>query len=651
MEPEKKFVSLNSTKNIVKEVFERKKILTEGISTLLTHFRHPPKVVSNEVKISFPKSMLLPPAIDIGTSSIKLVQMAMRKDSNLDIARIDQEGYDAVPRYDSVVNLKKTLQRIIERNKVRGDCLLTIFTKEVLFFNVVFPPMSEFELTAAVKFKVSQLKPFGVGADDVFFRFIRLDDGGMVLGRQSQCKIIIICVLRETIKKWISLFDSVGLRPISIEVPALSLINLNKFSKKAGLETVKNNEVILWLDIGEEESFIGIEKGTKLNFARSLSLTSKKMTETVAVHCGVEVGQAKELMSKYGLIFWAPDKKITPFFEAGEEVEETNDKSKKVYYGLISLLENLVVDIEHSFKYFSYQVTQSQITKFDRVVLCGGGANLKNLVQFLTARLGVSVEPYNPFKIFSLMNIGESLRNRFINMGVNFTVCTALAAGQGIDTSQRISLLVQKRSEFAQFCFQSLKKKTVLAGILVGLIGVGFLGVQIGKAAFYKSKMSFYTRQVKEIKARLGVLQRMELELSKEKAEIMGTKNLLDSRVRLLKDGVRRPDEFSAVLGEIARLLPEEIWITELKYEDNEVTLTGSTTNTSLISQLIASIKESSFFISADFSYTQKEPAAEIYKFEIVSVVAGESTDKEFDEGEGLQNLYKNNKLQAPNNK
>ncbi|UCD14990.1 MAG: pilus assembly protein PilM [Candidatus Omnitrophota bacterium] len=570
-----------------------------------------------------PKSKLLPPAIDIGTSSIKLIQLAVDREDNLGIARIDQESYAALPRYDSVVNLRKTLQKLISRNKVRGECAFTIFTKEALFFNVVFPPMSDFELDAAVKFKISQLKPFGASADQVFYKFIRLDEAGTVLGRLSQCKVLIICVLQETIKKWVSLFEDMGLRPINIEVPPLSLVNLNKFSERAGLETVKKQEVILWLDIGAEESFLIIEKGGKLSFARSLALTSKKMTETVARHCNVELSQARELTHKYGLIFWSPDKKIPPFFEAeGGGVPETEDKSRRVYYGLISLLENLVVDIEHSFKYFSYEVTQSQIIKFDRLILSGGGSNLKNLVQFLTAKLGVPVQQYNPFKIFSISNAIESQKTRFINMPVNFVVCAGLAAAQRIDESQRVNLLFRERSEFVSFCVRALKKKTVQVGIGAVLVAVVFLGIQIGKAAVYKSRMRALMGKVKETKSRLGLLQGMQLELSKEEAELTGEKDLLEARLRLLKEGVRKPDKFSDALQEIARLLPEEIWITELKYEDNKLILTGSTINTNLISGLIEKIRGSPLFISADFSYTQREPAAEIYKFEIITIVA-----------------------------
>ena len=54
-------------------------------------------------------------------------------------------------------------------------------------------------------------------------------------------------------------------------------------------------------------------------------------------------------------------------------------------------MENLFVDVVHSFKSFTYQAGTPQIQKFDRVFLCGSAARLPGIAAYLENRLGAPV--------------------------------------------------------------------------------------------------------------------------------------------------------------------------------------------------------------------------------------------------------------------
>jgi len=99
-----------------------------------------------------------------------------------------------------------------------------------------------------------------------------------------------------------------------------------------------------------------------------------------------------------------------------------------------------------------------------------------------------------------------------------------------------------------------------------------------------------------------------------KKAKLAGRLNLLDA-------SVRKPEEFSKALVEIAGLLPEEIWATRLTYSDKKLNITGSTSDMNLIMQLIEALKSSENFSEATFSYSQKDPKSEVYNFEVITEV------------------------------
>jgi len=398
----------------------------------------------------------------------------------------------------------------------------------------------------------------------------------------------------------VSLFREIGLRPIAIEVAPISLVSLDEFRKTAPAQ----DEIVMWLDIGAEESALVIARGGTLYFCRTLAFTSQHMRRQIIQHAGVSEKEAEELKKEYGLMFWSPDKKASVFLEEGQAPRSPEDKPSIVYHSIISSLENLVVDIEHSFKYFSYQVTQSQISKFDRVILSGGGSNLKNLERFLSVRLGVPVEKISPF-----------------SLPAEFGACAALVAGQRIDEARRINLIPKETKKGVEFVAEHLKEKPVrVAALIVGL-ALLLIVMQIARTGFYCWKMGAFTKKVRGAQVQLSRLQSNQLKLAEEEGALLEKKAKLAGRLNLLDASVRKPEEFSKALVEIAGLLPEEIWATRLTYSDKKLNITGSTSDMNLIMQLIEALKSSENFSEATFSYSQKDPKSEVYNFEVITEV------------------------------
>jgi len=593
--------------NIVKEIFEKQKQAVDKVSTIFTHFRPASKAVL------FPKPKTaslpagLPAAVDVGTSSIKIVQLAQGSGSELEIIAIDREQYSS--------DRHEFLKRIISRNKIGPEVIASISAKEVQVYNFSFPQMSEEELKQAIRWKVAQTKPFGLSLEAVVYSYIK---GQKLPGLKTpQQRVLVACAAKETVQRTISLFSELSLKPIAIEVAPISLINLAAGKKSF----TSDNSVTLWLDLGAEESTLVIAKTGSLCFWRPLTFTSQHLTNQIAKALGVSEPEAEKLKKEQGFSFWSPDKKSSVFLKENKDSKQKEDLSQIVYRSLVSALENLVVDIEHSFKYFSYQVTQSQITKFDKVILAGGGANLKNLDRFLNSRLEVPVERASPLLSFKVPATLREQKRQFFTAPAEFSVASGMALASQVDQEERINLLPQEEKKGLELLTSHLKERPVkIAALAVGL-AIFLILIQVFRVGFYGWKTNSFNKKVRSAQSSLSALQSKQLKLAEKEGQLLERKIVLESRLAILDSAVRRPEEFSKVLAQVATLLPEEIWVTKLLYLEEKISLTGSTSDLNLVTQLIETLKQSDDFTEVVFNYTQKEPKSNVYNFEITAQV------------------------------
>ena len=471
----------------------------------------------------------LPLAIDIGTLSIKLLQLAT-------VPSTDELKVVCVDKID---NQRQALENLIKRSSKISSNTSTCFSADsVQAYDLTFPQMPPKELEEAIHLKIKQLKPFGLSIEEVEYRFIEF--GSLLQQESLEQKILLFCVSKQLIKERVELLKKVGLKAAAIGIEPCALINAYNHDKDR-----PKNEVIAWLDLGAKTSSLAISKNQTLCFIKPLAQTSSYAAN----------------------------------------------------------LENLVVDVEHSFKNFSYQITRSQITKFDRLVLSGEGSNLKNLDRLLSEKLKVPVQ-----------------RIQYLTLAPEFATCLGLA--QTEQTKNQINFLSKQEKKLSkEFVTQWIKEKPLKAIVLVLAFVFLLIGSQAIKAAFYSQKLNSLSSAVKQAKLKLTQLQTKQLKITKESGVLQEKNAVLKARLDFLENALGAPHKFSEILFQIAALLPKEVWIKQLTYSKNELTLSGSTADISLPMQMLESLKASENITNAIFIYSQKEINAKIYNFEITAEI------------------------------
>jgi type IV pilus assembly protein PilM len=599
--------------NIVKKVFDRPGARVDRISPLFTHFKKVPKTkVKKPVKVSAPKSgaKRLSAAIDFGSSRIKLLQIAQGKSGEFEVALMDEELLSPDPNSAQILKSKQALEKILSRNPISPQVIVGLPAKETQTFNFTFPAMSEEELREAVKWKIKQIRPFDLGEDMVKYAILRWDTAPSIPVQGRQQKVTVVCVSNDNLSQKTTLLNEAGLKPLSIHASALTLIR----TKYLGNVSKTADEVVLWLDLGAEESVFIVEKGGVVYFLRNLSVTGQQLTRQVSQACRVDEKNAEELKIRHGLNYWTPQLQNNAVSE-----EDRKNPSVPVCLALISILENLVTDIEHSFKFFSYQVTQSQISKFDRVILTGGAANLKKIENFLSDRLAVPVEKLNPFSSIRMQEALKNQRTNPLEDGLKFASALGLALVQRPDSSKLFNFIgVEKKRSGPNPILQKLSQPKFITAFAVGVCLI-LIAPQMATVTFYKKEADSVTRRVKTSREELKQRQSNQLDFAEQERVLLEKKAALDERIALFAQSRRDdPHGFSGLLVKLATLVPEEVWVTKLAYSEKKLVLVGSTFKNEYVMNFLENLKKPEEFSDVVFNYTKRTATSSIFSFEVM---------------------------------
>ena len=608
-------MSPDKDNNIVKKVFDRSGTRPDKVSPLFTHFKNQPKQKSKPAKAAAaPKShgKRLPVAIDFGVSRIKLVQLAQDSKGGIEVVLMDEEPLSEDGAAAPGAKNKQALEKLLSRNSVGSQAIVGLPAKETQTYNFTFPSMTDEELREAVRWKIKQLRPFDMDEANVRYALLRWEQPTLNPIPGAQQRVTVVCVSGSNVAWKTALLSEVGLKATAVHVSPLSLIQTKRYSSSA-----KNpNEVALWLDLGAEESVCIVEKGGVVYFLRNLSLTGRQMTRQVAQNCRVDERSAEDLKTLHGLDYWSPQFQNT----ALSEEEKAKNPSASVCFALVSLLENLVLDIEHSFKSFSYQVSQSQITKFDRIILTGGAANLKKIDRFLADRLAVPVEKMDPFLSLQILDSLRSKRPNLAEDGVRFASVAGLALSYVTGASGNPNLMAQSRKKSASIGSQ-IKARPKLAGALVGIMGVMLVAPQVARTLYYKKEVTAWSQKVKNKRAEIKERQTSQLELAEEERKLLEKIAALEEKHDLFRMAVRDKKRFSASLARLATLLPEEVWVNKLSYAERRLVLVASTARSEAMIRFLDDLRKPEDFSDVVFNYTKRDIKSSVFSFEVMMTV------------------------------
>jgi len=405
-----------SKPNIVKTIFDRAS--KKSISSLFTHkatgaVSAGPGEKSTKERFFIKK--LFPFGLDIGTDSIKIVQPALGQDGQIKIAKLiieklpkpAQEG----PK-ERIRLLQDILKKILEDNGLKGDCFIAAPRRCVRIDFIKLPEIPQNEIEKALQWEMKQVIHQDISEISWDYNELKNQKAKLLPDRIG---ILAVSAPKKDIFEYLALLQSQGLSPLAADIEPLANLAALDYAGET-----RPDETALFLDFGAGETSLNIICNRELISTRSIGVTGDSLTKAVSEYCKAPLESAEVLKKTFGIAALDKEQDTTEPAKK-EDIARLADKALSVRNAILPQLEDMVQDIEHTFKHFSYQMAQSQITRFDRLILSGGLSYLRGLAPFLRNRLHVDVDIIDSLAPFSPLEKYVATVNPIVlqNYGVN----------------------------------------------------------------------------------------------------------------------------------------------------------------------------------------------------------------------------------------
>lgn len=314
--------------------------------------------------------------LDISDLSLKLIKLKKRGKffglSSFSEVEIPP-GLIKEGKIENEEKLVKIIKKVIK--EVKGDQLKTKYVvaslpEEKAFLQVIqMPRMTKEELAKAVPFQAENYVPLAI--EKVYLDFQVVPP---VFDHLDHLNVLIAALPKKTVDPYFSLLKKAGLKPLALEIESQAI-------SRALVEKGVSSEPLLLLDIGATRISFMIFSGYSLRFTSSIPVSSQKFTEIISKNLKVDLEQAEKLKIKKGI--------------------QASKRDNKIFEILIPALTDLTEQIKKYLSYYQTHAFHEHLPPDGKVVkkafLCGGGANLKGLADFLSSELKLQVELGNPW--------------------------------------------------------------------------------------------------------------------------------------------------------------------------------------------------------------------------------------------------------------
>jgi Tfp pilus assembly PilM family ATPase len=221
----------------------------------------------------------------------------------------------------------------------------------------------------------------------------------------------------------------------------------------------------LLASLGNGTLDLALVSGTDLYFARSVSTALVKRNQTLATALGINESQAEALIHKHC------DLGLALRTVQSTDVDRVTRPLLPMYESLPTLLSGVVTLCK----------AQARLNELnlDRVLLTGGAADTKGLVDFLADRMHVEVSRWNPSEMVEIGGLADAEAEQLERDGCAATIVIGLALGAADNSLYALEILTsdakKKRDFLERGIFHILMGVAAAAYIVLSLVVMGGL--------------------------------------------------------------------------------------------------------------------------------------------------------------------------------
>lgn len=345
--------------------------------------------------------------LDISDLSLKLVRLKKRGNS-VKLVSFGEEKIDRGIIKEGEIIDNKALANIIRKalsnvkgEKIRTKYVIASLPEEKSFLQIIqMPKMPLEDLKSAVIYEAENYIPLPI--EQVYFDSQIVKP---VVDSLDHFDVLIAALPRKTVDSYINCIKEAGLIPYVLEIESLAIA-------RALIKKEISPFPVLLIDFGATRTSFIFFSGYSLRFTTSISFSANNLTETIADNLKINFKEAEALKKQYGL------EPIPKVFLKGKSGESKFEKGiigeKRIFEILSPLLNNLTDQIKNYLDYYKTHSPHEHLASLnkevEKIIILGGGANLKGIESFLSSTLKIPVELGNPWVNIYLGSQKEKLK-------------------------------------------------------------------------------------------------------------------------------------------------------------------------------------------------------------------------------------------------
>jgi len=327
--------------------------------------------------------------IDVGSNAIRLVQLKKAGDKYSLVSFGSAQLPPNVSQSDSKLDMQKVaqvIQQIMKSSKIATKSVITALPGSAVFSTVIkMPPMTQAELTQAVKYQAEQNIPLKVEDVRIDWQVVRKNP------ETGESAVMVVAAPKVKVDRTMELFNMAGLDVVSLETTPIST---------ARALTNSSDPLFMIVDIGGSKTELTIVENGVVTHVRTMPSAGYAMTRSIAQNLGLDAAQAEQFKLKFGL---------------------SQDKLEgQVLKSMRPILGTITDEIQRSIKFYQDQYGSN----VGRIVLTGGSSRMPEITSYLKSVLNLEVVYGNPW---SRVVFAPDLTERLNGNAAEFACAVGLA--------------------------------------------------------------------------------------------------------------------------------------------------------------------------------------------------------------------------------
>lgn len=316
-----------------------------------------------------------PIGVDIGTHSVKLLQLNAERSGVLEVARCDLP--DSAGLSDEVVDeqLAEAIRRTrLGRNFVGREAVVCLGADELFVQNIRVAKSAGLDLEAVVREEASTRLPYPV--EEAELRY--LEAGDVRQGEATRRELILLGCHRPRLERKLQVIQHAGLRPVAVDAEPLALLRC--YAQQYRRDEDKRQCAML-VHVGAHRTCAVIAQADAPLFIKYIDVSGQQFDEAVARHLKMPLAEAAHLRRKHG---------------ERRTGQQDREVARCVSEALRGALDRLASELSLCLRYHSVTFRGQPVAR----MLVGGGEATSELVESFATRVDVPCELGEPLRSY-----------------------------------------------------------------------------------------------------------------------------------------------------------------------------------------------------------------------------------------------------------